>query len=264
MLDIREYIIPQSLEDAAALVRKSPANRIVGGGCWLRMERRPYGTWVDLSALGLDQIHAEDGWVQIGSGCTLRMLEVSELLRDTFGSCFADCVSSIVGVQFRNCATVGGSVYGRFGFSDLCTLLLSLEADVLLHSRGAVPMEEFLRTPRHGERDLLLGVRIPQDGRRAAFAAFRRTATDLPVLNTAVSVSGASWRIAVGARPAAAALARQAGARLASGAAPAEAACTASEELRFGDNMRGSGAYRKALCRVLVAQCAGRLKEGLR
>ena len=116
MLDIREYIIPQSLEEAAALVRKSPANRIVGGGCWLRMERRPYGTWVDLSALGLDQIHAEDGWVQIGSGCTLRMLEVSELLRDTFGSCFADCVSSIVGVQFRNCATVGGAFTDASGF----------------------------------------------------------------------------------------------------------------------------------------------------
>ena len=40
-----------------------------------------------------------------------------------------EAVRHIVGVQFRNCATVGGSVYGRFGFSDVLTLLLALVSD---------------------------------------------------------------------------------------------------------------------------------------
>ncbi|MFQ7552525.1 MAG: FAD binding domain-containing protein [Blautia marasmi] len=38
----------------------------------------------------------------------------------------------IVGVQFRNCATVGGSIWGRFGFSDVLTMLLALDTEVEL------------------------------------------------------------------------------------------------------------------------------------
>lgn len=41
----------------------------------------------------------------------------------------------IVGVQFRNLATVGGSLWGRFGFSDVLTLLLALDAQVELPPR---------------------------------------------------------------------------------------------------------------------------------
>lgn len=260
MLDIREYVMAGSLEEAASLLERSPANRVIGGGCWLRLERRPRGTLVDLSRLGLDRVEAEDGAVSVGSGCTLRALERNALLRERFGGCFAQCVGPIVGVQFRGCATVGGSIYGRFGFSDLCTLFLALGAEAVLYRGGAVPLESFLKTPRHGERDILLALRIPDDGRKAAFAAFRRTATDLAVLNAAVCRDRENtWRVAVGARPAVAALSPRAGALLGEGADPDTAARAAVEELRFGGNLRGSGEYRQALCRVLAARCAGQL-----
>ena len=181
-------------------------------------------------------------------------------LRERFGDCFAGCVDPIVGVQFRGCATVGGSIYGRFGFSDLCTLFLALGAEAVLYRGGAVPLETFLKTPRHGERDILLSIRIPDDGRRVAFEAFRRTATDLAVLNTAVCRSSENtWRVAVGARPAVAALALRAGELLSLGDDPAQAARTAAQELRFGDNLRGSGEYRRALCEVLTARCVEQL-----
>ena len=260
MLDIREYVMAGSLEEATSLLEKSPTNRVSGGGCGLRLERRPRGTLVDLSRLGLDRVEAKDGAVSVGSGCTLRTLERSALLRERFGDCFAGCVDPIVGVQFRGCATVGGSIYGRFGFSDLCTLFLALGAEAVLYRGGAVPLETFLKTPRHGERDILLSIRIPDDGRRVAFEAFRRTATDLAVLNTAVCRSSENtWRVAVGARPAVAALALRAGELLSLGDDPAQAARTAAQELRFGDNLRGSGEYRRALCEVLTARCVEQL-----
>ena len=44
----------------------------------------------------------------------------------------------IVGTQFRNLATIGGSVSGRFGFSDIWTLLLALDADVELYKGGRI------------------------------------------------------------------------------------------------------------------------------
>ena len=48
-------------------------------------------------------------------------------------------MSHIVGVPFRNCATVGGSVFSRFGFSDLTCALLALDASVVLYRGGELP-----------------------------------------------------------------------------------------------------------------------------
>ena len=85
---------------------------ILGGGCWLRLGRKRIGTLIDLSGLGLDQIEEQDGWVRIGAMVSLRQLETSALLKERFGSLFADMTGHIVGVQFRNLATVGGSIFG--------------------------------------------------------------------------------------------------------------------------------------------------------
>ena len=41
--------------------------------------------------------------------------------------CFKESLCHIVGVQFRNCATVGGSIYGRYGFSDVLTMFLGMD-----------------------------------------------------------------------------------------------------------------------------------------
>ena len=49
----------------------------------------------------------------------------------------------IVGTQFRNLATIGGSVSGRFGFSDIWTLLLALDADVELYKGGRISLFDF-------------------------------------------------------------------------------------------------------------------------
>ena len=59
--------------------------------------------------------------------CTLRSLEVHGGLNTYFQEAFKESVRHIVGVQFRNGATVGGSVFGRFGFSDVLTMFLGMD-----------------------------------------------------------------------------------------------------------------------------------------
>ena len=44
-----------------------------------------------------------------------------------------EALRHIIGVQLRNTATVGGSVWGRFGFSDVITLLLAMDTLVVLY-----------------------------------------------------------------------------------------------------------------------------------
>ena len=112
-------------------------------------------TIVDLSGLGLDAIEEKEGEFSIGCMCSLRQLETHEGLNRYFDGIFRECTRNIVGVQMRNCATVGGSIFARFGFSDILTCLLALDAYVELRESapwvkvmvgGAVLTQEYADT----------------------------------------------------------------------------------------------------------------------
>ena len=129
MLRIREYRRVESLEEAYELNQKK-TNRIIGGGLWMKIGDRNLMTAIDLSGLGLDQISETEDEFVIGCMATLRDLEVHPGLNAYTDGAVKQSVCHIVGVQFRNCATVGGSIYGRFGFSDVLTLFAALDCYV--------------------------------------------------------------------------------------------------------------------------------------
>ena len=116
MLRFREYVKAESLEEAYEKNQKKSA-RVIGGMLWLKMQNRTIQTAIDLSGLGLDTIEETEEDFRIGCMVTLRQLELSESLNAFTDGAVASCVKPIVGVQFRNLATVGGSIFGRFGFS---------------------------------------------------------------------------------------------------------------------------------------------------
>ena len=124
MLHIQNYERPQTLEEAYQL-RQKKGSAVLGGTGWLRLGEHTLRTAIDLSGLGLRYIREEGEAFSIGTYTTLRDLETDERLNAAFDGAFREAVQAIVGIQFRNCATLGGSVYGRFGFSDVLTLLLS-------------------------------------------------------------------------------------------------------------------------------------------
>ena len=132
MFKAREYVRVKSLEEAWNLNQKK-SNVIVGGMMWLKMGRGQKGTVIDLSGLGLDTIEETEEEFSIGCMCTLRQLELHEGLNKEFDGIFRECTRHIVGTQFRNGATVGGSVFGRYGFSDILTCLLALDSYVELY-----------------------------------------------------------------------------------------------------------------------------------
>ena len=114
MLRIKEYVKAASLEEAYELNQKR-SNRVLGGMLWMRMSDVQVQKAIDLSGLGLDTIEETDTEFIIGAMVTLRELELHSALNDYFENAIRDAVQDIVGVQFRNLATVGGSVFGRFG-----------------------------------------------------------------------------------------------------------------------------------------------------
>ena len=110
-----------------------------------------------------------------------------------------ESVRHIVGVQLRNLATVGGSIYSRFGFSDVLTMFLALNASVELYKGGIVPLAEYAQRPY--DRDILVRVIVPKEDARFCYQSVRNSQTDIPVLTCAAAKNAAGeYRFAIGAR----------------------------------------------------------------
>lgn len=261
MYRVKDYVIPKSVEECGQLLQSNRRSRLIAGNLFLRMTSVNIPLAIDLSGCGLDYIHAEpDGTLRLGAMCSLRMLETSPLVQRYCGGILSRSVGEIIGVQFRTLATVGASVFSKYGFSDVITPLLACNARVRLFSQGELSLEEFLKQPR--TRDLLLEVILPPGSAAGAFANFRNSKGDFSILNVASVRTESGYRIAVGARPMCAALAYGAMDRLAADpAAVSSAARTAAEELHFGSNLRASEQYRRTLCEVLCERTLSKISE---
>lgn len=244
MAKYKNYVLAETLEEAYALNQKK-SSVIVAGNMWLRMCGLSRQTAIDLSALGLDQIEEKEDCFVIGAMASLRSLETSKALNDAFDGVFAKAFAPIVGTQFRNTATVGGSVYSRFGFSDISTLLLALDAEVVLYKRGAVKLSEYQK--ENWDRDIITHIRIGK-GQRAAVQSVRVSETDIPVLVCAAARSESGVRVVLGARPARAVIVAD-GLDVSCGKEKYEEIV---QKTAFGTNLRASEAYRRKIAPVLM------------
>lgn len=242
MAQYKNYVIAQTLDEAYALNAKK-STVIVAGNMWLRMCGMRRQTALDLSELGLDYIKEDEQGFTIGAMTTLRTMETHAALNAAFGGVFARALEPIVGTQFRNGATVGGSVFSRFGFSDVSTLLLAMGAKVVTHARGEVPLGEFQK--EKWDRDILTAIRIEKGG-SAAIESVRLSKTDIPVLVCAASADERGVRVVLGSRPARAVI-------VAEDARPEELDyMRMAADVPMGSNARASEAYRRKVAPVLM------------
>ena len=137
METIQNYVRAGSLEEAYELNQKR-TSLILGGMLWTKMQNRRIQTAIDLCDLGLDRIEENEEEFSIGAMVSLRQLELHAGLNEYTHGAVKNAVKDIVGVQFRNLATVGGSIWGRFGFSDVLTVFLAMDTYVELFCGGIV------------------------------------------------------------------------------------------------------------------------------
>ncbi len=252
------YFKPASAVEAAALLDEHPGAVVIGGGAFVRLRSRRIPVAVDLFDAGLDYVRQTDAGLELGAMATFRMLETDPLVAGFADGLLARAVERIVGVQMRNITTVGGTLYGRYGFSNLITALLALDAEVQLLRGGLMPLEKFFTT-RPDPRDILTRVVLPRVSWRAGWQDLTRTVNDYAVLNTAVATGEGRTRVVVGARPGRGTRCPQAEKVLIAGgpAAAEQAGEAAAAELEFADDVRASADYRRAVCRTLVTRAAG-------
>lgn len=242
MISIQKYVRAKSLEEAYQL-NQSRANRVIGGMLWLKTGSGSVNTAIDLCDLGLDGIEETREEFVIGAMTSLRQVELHQGLNAYTQGAAGAAVRDIIGVQFRNLATVGGSIWGRFGFSDVLTFFLSLETFVELYKGGIVSLEEF--AGMEYDRDILVRLIVKKKPGVFAYRAFRNQRTDLPVITCALSRIEGEYRAVVGARPGRAIVVRD-------GEGIKSFSDYVARVVPMGSNTRGSAAYRTHLVRVLT------------
>jgi aerobic carbon-monoxide dehydrogenase medium subunit len=142
-----DYASPDKIDDALALLARTPGARVLAGGCQLLLEpgrsQLAATLLVDLRRIGdLAGIEiASDGSVQIGAMTTLAQVAADPAIR-TWQPALLEALLSMGDAQLRNRATLAGALLTREPAADLPAVMLALAARVTLQStRGARTVE---------------------------------------------------------------------------------------------------------------------------
>ena len=252
MLTINQYVRAKTLKEAYDLCQNR-SSVVIGGMLWLKMQNRSVDIAIDLCDLGLDKIEDKGDEIHIGAMVTLRQLELDQSLNEYTNHAIYESVKNIVGVQFRNLATIGGSIYGRYGFSDVLTVFMGLDAYVEMYAGGIIPIREFATMPM--TKDILVRIIIKKSPVKIVYMSQRNTKTDFPVLTLAMSKLNGEYLCVIGARPLKAIAFNDENHILDNGITKETAkefAEKIAKQLVVGSNLRGSKEYRRRISKVLI------------
>lgn len=255
-MKIDSYLKAESIDEAYKVLKENKDAVIIAGGAWLKLMPKTIGTAIDLKDLGLDEITETDNEIILGCMATLRQVEKYKPLKEQYDGIISLSASSIMGVAVRNIATIGGTIAGKYGFSDLLPALMAVDAKLKFYNRGMVKLSEFMEEKGFSE-DILTHVYIKKVNGRGWFETMKSTAIDFPIINSAITKSPEGYRIVIGSRPYKAVFATEAMKFINDCNNPgvdeiAQVADIAVNEIKFGKNQRGSEEYRKELCRTFV------------
>lgn len=254
-MTINDYIRPKTLDEAYQHLQ-SDDSRLIAGGAWLKLSLKKAEKLIALDDLSLNQITQSDQEIEIGAMVTLRQLETNALIQDCCDGILAQAAGHIMGVGIRNIATIGGSVMGKFAFSDLLPVLRVMDTRLVFFHQGEMSLEAFLDN-RKPHKDILTKIIIDKSNASGFIARVAITPLDFAIINVAISKASSGVKIAVGSTPMAAQMANQAMAYISDIKNPQEenmqkCALMASEEIKCGTNHRASKNYRQHLIKTYV------------
>ncbi|MCD6482209.1 MAG: FAD binding domain-containing protein [Candidatus Izimaplasma sp.] len=255
-MEIVNYFKPKTIEEAYKKLQEDPSNLIIGGGAWLRLSSKIVNTAIDLEYVGLNQIKDNENSIEIDAYVTLREVEKFEPLANLFSGIVNKGVNGIMAVALRNLVTVGGSIAGKYSFSDFITPLLAVNTEVVMYKAGKMSLEEFLKF-RSKEKDIILKIIIKKEEVLGYYYKMKKTGLDFAVINVGITNTAGYYKIVIGARPSLSAFAVKAMEYINSQKEITEEVIKetskiAIEELKFGTNSKASKEYRIELAKVYV------------
>ena len=257
-MKVSEYVKAKDLNEAYDLLREDKKNYIIAGGAWLKLSVKTANKLISLDALGLNEIVVNDHFIEIGALTTLGQIETNETIKALYDGVLIQAITSIMGVNIRNIATIGGCVMGKFSFSDIFPVLEVLETVLVFHKQGEVELMDFINNPKFDE-DILVKVKIRNALGKGFFKKVATTPLDFSILNIACSNVKGELRISIGSTPYIAKPCLKTMEYINSAKEiTAEVINSCSnmvlDEVKFSSNNRGSKEYREELAKVYVSR----------
>jgi aerobic carbon-monoxide dehydrogenase medium subunit len=259
-----DYEVAESADHAVALLGQhgEDAKLLAGGHSLLplmRLRLAAPSVLVDIGRLrDLNYVRDAGDHLAIGALTTHEELHFDELLQSECGI-VSHTAGEIGDPQVRHMGTIGGSVAHADPASDLPTVLLALDAEMVVHGPGGdrtVPAGSFwkgLFESDLGPQDLLTEIRVPKTGAAGwSYQKFNPRAQDWAVVGVAAVARNGGTAVALtnmGERPLRAGAVEQA---LAGGAGAADAAEQALDGTNPPEDALASADYRRHLAKVLV------------
>lgn len=267
-----DYEVADSVEHAIELLGSSEDAKLLAGGHSLlplmKLRFARPSLLVDIGRIP-DAAYVRDAGDRVAIGALTRHHDVANdpLLREHC-PLVSHVAEGIGDPQVRHRGTIGGSVAHGDPASDLPTVLLALDAELVVRGPEGgrtLPARDFFTSfleTALGPRDVLTEIRLPKlAGTGWAYEKFTRRAQDWATVGVAAVRSNGSAKVALtnmGATPLRATAVEEA---LASGADPATAAERAAEGTSPPSDTNGSADYRRHLATVLTRRA---LEQALR
>jgi carbon-monoxide dehydrogenase medium subunit len=258
-----DYEVATSVDEAISMLGQGEDAKLLAGGHSLlplmRLRFASPSLLVDIGRLSdLSYIREDGDRVAVGALTRHHDVAASDVLRQQC-SIVAEAAALVGDPQVRHRGTIGGSVAHGDPASDMPTVLLALEAELVVKGSGgertiaaADFFTGFLETAL-GAQDVLTEIRVPKlAGAGSTYVKFNRRAQDWATVGVAAIRSNGGARIGLtnmGPTPVRAKAVEEA---LASGADPAAAAAKAGDGTSPPGDTNGSAEYRKHLAQVLV------------
>lgn len=251
-----EYHRPKTVAEALKLLDRGVP---LAGGTDLTPRRDEISAVIDLQELGLDYIESRDDIIVIGATVKLQtMVENDELLPFAL----REACRSEASLNLRNMATLGGTVMSADGRSPVVTVLLAMDAKVIVEpGEKTVALEELLD---HRDRDDFHGLiteirlRLPEALR---YEQVSRAPADRPLVCVAAArlpSDGAEklYRVVLGGVTSSPKRVKEAEARLSEGEDINTVADAARRTYTSAGDVWASSEYRAHTAGVLVGRLA--------
>ena len=190
--DLTEYHKPATLDEALKLLRRTRVKTVplAGGTSLIPEAARDVQAVVDLNALGLSYVQTSEvsenfGSLEIGATTKLQTLADHDSVRAYAGGVLAAAILDSASRHTREAASLAGSIVSAPGNSPLVTVLLALDARLMLRRGRSTKAEEVtLAYWSDQPRSLFLSVQLPAlpAGAQVAYEKVARTPADQPLV----------------------------------------------------------------------------------
>lgn len=194
MKNLREYFRPRTPEEAVEIKREYGSRAVyLGGGSDLLVHRpTQVEAAIDIRRCGIEYVREEEDAYVIGGGALLR--DAERLVEPMAGGMLTDALRRTAPWLIRNAATVAGNIANASPAADSVPALFALDAELILMNSHTerVAVEDVFEGPHRtnlGDR-LIREIRLPKHvaRRRSTFTKLARSASDIALVNVAVSL----------------------------------------------------------------------------